>query len=137
MFYVYGLREKGSKEYRYVGRTVQPLQRLREHMAEGPRLGRTKQLDAWLKSTGYTPMMDILESSDKHDMGRQTEQYWIEKLIAAGNRLLNSWAASQTYSNFESLPETEKRDTITRYLDMFEADTDQPWLKEDGPIWAV
>jgi hypothetical protein len=135
MFYIYGLREKGSDEYRYVGRTVNPEKRLREHTQIAKPVGRGPDLHRWLESVGFAPVMDILDRGEALD--RQTEQHWIEKLAAAGHRLTNMWAASITYSNFGYMVDDAKRDVIADYLDKFESDADKPWFKEDGPVYEV
>lgn len=120
MFVIYGLREVGSNEYRYVGRTTNLKHRMSAHraMSHNGRAHVNPQLAAWIEGIGDRLQVDVLEEPDT--IGRQTEQAWIERLEAQGHRLLNMKPASKTYSNFGDMPPEGKQDVIEAYLDWFE-----------------
>jgi len=82
-------------------------------------------------------VMDVLEEARLGRDRRAAEQTWIAKLSADGHRLFNIRMANVSSETFGELPEEKKRTIITRYLDDFERDTDQPWLKEDGPVYMA
>lgn len=84
MYYIYGLREKGSKEYRYVGRTQHLSNRLYDHktMTTQGNAYINPGLAAWIDSIGDGLQMDTLETVER--FGRQYEQRWIDKLQPRG-----------------------------------------------------
>lgn len=136
MFYIYGLREVGSDEYRYVGHTNDCDRRRWAHMAlaKDPQASNNEQLYKWMAAAGNFKM-DVLQTVDSNP--RSAEEIWINKLRAAGDRLLNARSATRRVLGMAEMDDTQKRHIISSYLDRFEDDTDTPWLKEDDPVYTV
>lgn len=129
MFYVYGLRLNDSSEYRYVGSTNTPRQRLWNHKS-----GDTKNpdKDEWIAANKRNVVLDILQEVDEGER-LTAEQNWIARLTNEGHNLFNLRHAHQ--NTFADLPESRRVEIVTRYLDSFEKDTDTPWFKEDSPVY--
>lgn len=89
--YVYGVRNVGSKEYRYVGLTQSSTaRRLRRHISNA-RQGQKTPFYDWLRREGAARVtIDVLESvtTSREDLGA-AEIRWIADLRRAGDRLLN------------------------------------------------
>ncbi|WP_438352407.1 NUMOD3 domain-containing DNA-binding protein [Microbacterium sp. CJ88] len=90
---IYGVRQLGSPEYRYVGLTTKTVTRRKsEHfkVADG---GRKTAFADWLRTRdgredAYFHSLELVMSEDLADLGA-AEERWIEKLRAEGHRLLN------------------------------------------------
>lgn len=79
--FIYALIDPRTDEIRYIGKTVSPKRRLREH--KNQRSG--AYCSAWVASlveAGYSPAMRILEAIPNSD-GAEAERWW----IAEGNNL--------------------------------------------------
>jgi hypothetical protein len=90
---IYGVREIGSPEYRYVGLTTKTVSRRRaEHWKAVTHRRRTPFTD-WLataedqESVSFVPL-ELVMSDDLDDLG-VAEQRWIQRLRQDGHRLLN------------------------------------------------
>jgi hypothetical protein len=90
---IYGVRELGSKEYRYVGLTTKTIVRRKsEHFAAVAR-GRKTPFGDWLRTlpdreSAYFESLELVMSADIGALG-SAEARWIEKLRGDGHRLLN------------------------------------------------
>lgn len=138
MFYIYGLRLKGEREYRYVGSTVDMEKRLWAHFGDADRLPdqANPELRQWLRDNGRNGVaMDMLQEVEEERDKRPTEQRWIIKLTKDGHRLFNIRAADGIEGTLAGLPAEQRKKIVTRYLDDFERDTDEPWFKEEGPVY--
>lgn len=87
MTIIYGLREVGSDEIRYVGYTNQPLaKRLRQHeykaLARSP-YGPTE----WMLGAGPVEIVR-LRACPRHQANK-AERAWVERLHKLGHRLTN------------------------------------------------
>lgn len=87
--YVYGLRVIGSKQFRYVGSTVQPKKRLTGHGAAA-RYGtvRNHRLQDWLQDNIGSIEMVILKKCKESDRLLE-EKEKARQLTRAGHFLLN------------------------------------------------
>jgi group I intron endonuclease len=88
--YIYGLYDPRTGECRYIGKTIHPEVRLRDHRRE---TGKTKK-HGWvhdLKKAGLYPTMKILETfeSFSNDDWIELEKKWISEMIGVGMSLLN------------------------------------------------
>jgi hypothetical protein len=129
MFYVYGLRLASESEYRYVGGTSNLRLRFWGHLRGEDR---NPKKDDWVAANRNRITMDILEELPETD--RAAEQRWIAKLTNEGHRLFNIRKAQG--NTFATLPESRRTEVVTRYLDEFERDTDEPWFKEERPAYT-
>lgn len=90
---IYGVREMGSTEFRYVGLTTKTILRRRsEHFKNAERGHKTPFAD-WLRKHQsredvFFQSLELVMSDDLEDLGR-AEQEWIARLRAEGHRLLN------------------------------------------------
>ena len=64
IYYIYGLRDKGKKLYRYIGKTSDPRQRMHTHRSPNKRK-RQGNLSKWV--SGVNVVMDILHEVDCSD----------------------------------------------------------------------
>lgn len=83
---IYALVDPRTQEPRYVGRTVDPVGRFRDHCAD--RSGAKGAWVAELRSEDLRPEMIVLSRTSSAD-GPDAEQEWIDRLVAEGFDLLN------------------------------------------------
>jgi len=86
---IYALSDPRTREVRYVGKTTDPRQRLRQHSSDSR--GRITPTKAWLRSLrrdGLTPIMQVLETCTA-DAWEERERHHIARLRAEGCRLTN------------------------------------------------
>lgn len=90
-WFIYTLSDPRTGEVRYVGQTVSPKHRLRQHISEG----NTKHINAektvWLKdlqSLGLKPLMCVIDTASK-DSWADTEKKWIAFYRSINPRLTN------------------------------------------------
>lgn len=90
---IYGVREMGSSEYRYVGLTTHRITRRKSEHYKVALMGRKTPFADWLRQhpdreSVYFESLEIVMSADLNDLG-SAEFRWIEKLRTDGHRLLN------------------------------------------------
>ena len=91
---IYGVREIGSAEYRYVGLTTHRIARRKsEHYKTALRGQKKTPFADWLRQrtdreSVYFESLELVMGTDREDLGR-AEARWIEKLRRQGHRLLN------------------------------------------------
>jgi hypothetical protein len=136
MFYIYGLREKGSDEYRYVGSTVDMQRRWWGHIRgiENPETSGNPPLYEWLGGL-YGFEMDCLE--EVAEDRRAKEERWINKLRGEGHRLFNIRSAAVMVIGIADMSNETKRGVVAQYLDKFGDDHDGPWMKEAKWVYIV
>lgn len=89
MTHIYILRAPDSVEVRYVGATRCPAHRLSGHVA---RVNSSERMKGWLEGlagAGERPVMETIEIWHDPVEAREAERFAIERLLAAGHRLLN------------------------------------------------
>lgn len=87
--YIYALSEKDSTDYRYVGKTICPEKRLKNHI-KFSKLNKTRK-DAWIQSLSNKNKVieiKILEETDNSSWPNR-EKFWIDKLKNEGYNLTN------------------------------------------------
>src|ERR1700677_361715 len=85
--YIYALRDPDSDAIRYVGRSVNPRNRMLKHLRKP-----TPKMQEWassLKRQARTPGIQILEETTSVNAGEK-EIFWICHLIGKGCALLNT-----------------------------------------------
>ena len=85
---VYALADPETLEVRYVGQSVNPLARLRGHLAEARRHYGNHKKKEWLESLNEDPYVVTLTTTDLAD-ARDVEAQWIERFLEEGHRLTN------------------------------------------------
>lgn len=86
--YIYALLDPIDDEIRYVGKSIQPKERLQNHCAEKSVTWRTNWIRA-VMARGHRPRLRILEILDRDDNWQQAERDWIARLRDEGARLTN------------------------------------------------
>jgi len=89
--YIYALREYGCDEVRYVGQSIDPNLRLRQHRWDKS-LKETNAKCVWIKdvlSRGGEIDLDILGESSIKDADK-IEQEWTDRFVGLGHRLTNT-----------------------------------------------
>ena len=90
---IYGVREMGSTEYRYVGLTTKTITRRKSEHYKAAESGRKTPFADWLRKhpdreSAYFQSLELVEGDDLARLG-EAERRWIEKLSSDGHRLLN------------------------------------------------
>ena len=86
---IYGLIDPSTGFLRYVGKTANPLVRLRDHCCP-PRTDRSHRAN-WIRSLrklGMKPVLEVLEEVST-EQANDVERFWIASLRAAGADLVN------------------------------------------------
>lgn len=109
---VYGLRLRGTYEYRYVGLTTYGARkRLRSHK-KSARQGRKLPVNDWLRKDFnlVNVVIDVLEHFPDRDFKLLNfrEQFWIAALKESGHRLLNLTDGGDGVRGFSPSLETRK-----------------------------
>ena len=85
--WIYCLRARISGEIFYIGRSVRPAERIREH-------GCRPDWRRSLLNPDTRPVGSILQRCSNHTEARWAEQRWIDELLYAGARLVNVQGAA-------------------------------------------
>lgn len=88
MAHVYCLIDPRSGQARYIGQSVRPQQRLREHCSPGRRRSPCATWVRDVRAAGQVPVMLVLESVTAEQV-LVVESFWISSLLAVGATLMN------------------------------------------------
>ena len=98
MVHIYGLKEKGTSELRYIGHSKNVKKRIYQHKTKSGRIKGNGALTAWLESVGDNLDYVILESVPNRDARRYEEKH-IRIKAGEGHRLFNiRQAARKVYT---------------------------------------
>jgi hypothetical protein len=89
--YIYGLYDPRDEKIRYVGRTSNLEDRLRQHIYDGQGSGRDTKRLLWIKELkvqNLRPIIKVLEEVDGNDV-EEKEKYYINYHISNGANLTN------------------------------------------------
>lgn len=92
--YIYGLYCPAAGQIRYVGRSINPVERLRQHI-DGARVGTyggTEAKREWLTSLledGKEPELVVLQILEDPDQSNEAEISWMHRLLEGGANLVN------------------------------------------------
>lgn len=116
--YVYGLREIGDQEVRYVGSTVSPRSRLtgHYHTANKSDLTYNDELSDWLNANLYGVEMVILWQGPRAQRLRR-EKDIASELAMKGNRLFNMRRPTRIRTKRDQHRRALWRDLLDKVLD--------------------
>lgn len=94
--YIYALCEPDTGAVRYIGSSVAPLARLREHMSvvTNPALG---EWFSTLKGRGESPDLCIIDEIAPGSEWAGIEKMWVLRGVAAGGLLNRTWHPDYKY----------------------------------------
>lgn len=104
--YIYALVDPNTNEFRYIGKSVRPFERLKDHCNEAPTCWRTR----WIKkvlASGKTPIVVLLDRVDADRDWETAERDWIAYGRASGWPLTNSTDGGDGVPNLP--PETRAK----------------------------
>lgn len=93
--YIYALKDPDTQAVRYVGKSIDPANRLRFHRSNLRR--GCAPVQRWcvaLRALGKTPLLELLETV-QYGSGKEEEAAWIQHYQNAGAVLLNRYSLSQ------------------------------------------
>lgn len=88
MIYIYGLCCPETKQIRYIGKTIRPKGRLRDHINDKSKTHKVNWIKS-LKAKGLTPSMVILETLEDGANWEEAEIRWIQQGKNNGWDLVN------------------------------------------------
>jgi GIY-YIG catalytic domain len=86
--YIYGLYEPDTGALRYIGKSIRPHQRLRNHINDKSKCHRTNWIQS-LVARGLEPELQIIEEIRVAWLWQDSERYWIAHARKNGARLVN------------------------------------------------
>lgn len=107
--FIYSLSHPVTGEVRYIGKSNNPKNRLRDHLCVNRKHG-ASHCKAWIKSLnsiGIVPAMDILDEVDYKEW-EFWEQYWISQFKSWGFNLTNHQKGGGAGNDFTKFSEETK-----------------------------
>lgn len=104
--HVYVIRDPETKSVRYVGKTIDPAQRARNHRGG---MGCNWAFRRWIAShleNGRYPTLDVVEIVG-HEDGDMAEQRWMNRLLDEGCELFNQTHCKARKGNKEASDDQE------------------------------
>lgn len=93
---IYALWCPVTRQYRYVGASVNPESRWRQHCSLCGANAIKRQWVKWLRTRGLKPRLVFLDDCAIAD-GKELENAWILRLMAEGHELLNAVYPGYSY----------------------------------------
>ncbi len=112
---IYGIRSRGSMDYRYIGLTSTTMRQRRRGHIKALNRGDKKPLYDWLRKHLINSVMEVIEevAHDKRQLEFR-EQFWIAALRGSGYKLLNLADGGHTNLGFKHSDETKAKMSKTR-----------------------
>ena len=98
-FVVYGIRDKATGGFGYVGQTGDLPRRIKSHVRTAFRGSRTRRVIRWMHrilTIGGTLEFVLLEQCKDEAASLVAESQWVRKLASANHALTNRWLIHQT-----------------------------------------
>lgn len=106
--FIYALVDPLTEEIRYVGKSNDPIERLRDHMqCRSTNIHKDRWLSK-LKRQGREPILQILEECDRSGW-KDCERFWIAALLESGALLLNLTAGGDGLEGYSHSSETKAK----------------------------
>lgn len=100
--YIYGLKNVGSNEFRYIGKTTRIKNRLKEHLNEKPKKFSYHKLN-WIKESinnGIEIILEVIEITNEFEW-QNREIFYISKYKKLGHKLTNLLDGGQNPNRFK------------------------------------
>lgn len=114
--YIYTLVDPTNNEIRYIGQTINPKIRLRDHIQSSLNINNSKyhtHKSNWIRKIhqkGFDPIMEIIDKCTSLNDSNKLEREYITEYYNAGHRLTNSYISDVTeFSN-----ETKKKMSMAK-----------------------
>lgn len=111
MIFVYGLIDPRTGELRYVGQTINGMDRATAHWRRKSIRNHRDRCHTWVRkllSLELTPRVEILEECLAEELNI-IERFWIASILAAGGQLLNMTDGGEGTHGFHWSDEARKR----------------------------
>lgn len=107
LVYIYGLVDPETNEVRYIGKSIRPEGRLRDHINEPPSNCHRSHWIQSLKARGLEPSLMIIETVHGEWPWQESERFWIKRCRDGGMRLTNNTSGGDGVCGLP--PETKER----------------------------
>lgn len=110
--YIYGLYEPDTGALRYIGKSIRPFERLRNHINDKSRCHRTN----WIRSLvarGLEPDIAIIEEIRGEWPWQESERHWIAYAKKHGANLVNETSGGDGVSNLSDDARAKMKRTWT------------------------
>lgn len=105
--YIYALTDPDNDKIRYIGQSVTPETRFKQHLSEIPRDLNSFRISSgtynlkmkwvgWLRLNDKKPSLVVLEKCLLEDAAER-EKFWIRMLLSEGNHLFNAMHGYYTF----------------------------------------
>jgi group I intron endonuclease len=111
--YIYALSDPTTNVVKYIGKSINPDQRLGEHIKSGRKLKRTNLVNNWINSLlkkDLKPKMDIIDEIDGE--WEWLEQYWVGQFKCWGFNIKNMTAGG----DYNPMTNMEARKKVSNYM---------------------
>ena len=115
MNYIYVLKDPITNEIKYVGKSINPLDRCRKHISEAKITGVNNHRVNWIKSLlklGLKPNIEIIDEIDGE--WEWLEQYWISQFKTWGFKLTNTTDGGENPPSWKGKTHTDEYKEIRR-----------------------
>ena len=96
--FIYGLADPETGDIRYIGKSIRPVGRLRDHINDQSLCHRTNWIRS-LKSRGLDPELIVLESVQGEWPWQEAERFWIQYAKGHGCNLVNGTSGGDGVSD--------------------------------------
>lgn len=127
-FYIYGLVDPETLECRYIGKSIDPWERLKSHMNDKQKTHKVHWLQS-LKRRGLEPIIVLFEMSCGNEPWDLAERFWIKRARRLGWPLTNSTDGGD---GVQGLCEESRSRIATAWIGRKHSDETKQKLREAG-----
>jgi len=111
MIYIYTLSDPKTFIIKYVGKTINPKNRLEAHINKSKNFQGSRHVCNWIKSLlkkNLKPIMTVIDITDKHNW-IDKERYWIKHFKDLGLKLCNHSEGGESNTGYKPNEITRKK----------------------------